>query len=174
MCRSPALTQVPSPRLAQRLTQGHSQPGGPQKQWCHIPRPSSTGLLLAPVSIQADIFFHFSGKKHLVDYLKPARDRATRLPGAVPRRLGTYPPPHARPTSSPLRCERGDHTRKEHPQPRSGLHSPSLASFQLPASPQGTGRSQQAHGEEEEEEVAMQAGASSEAAILSSGTGSPR
>lgn len=56
MCRSPALTQVPSPRLAQRLTQGHSQPGGPQKQWCHIPRPSSTGLLLAPVSIQADIF----------------------------------------------------------------------------------------------------------------------
>lgn len=56
MCRSPSLTQVPSPRLAQRLTQGHSQPGSPQQQRCHIPRPSSTGLLLAPVSIQADIF----------------------------------------------------------------------------------------------------------------------
>lgn len=135
------------------------------------PKTQQHGTAAGPCVYTSRYFFHFSGKKHLVDYLKPARDRATRLLGAVPRRLGTNLPPHAHPTSSPLCCERGDHTRKEHPQPHSGLHSPSLASFQLPASPQGTGRSQQAHGEEE---VAMQAGASSEAAILSSGTGSPR
>lgn len=124
MCCSPSLTQVPSPKLAQRLTQEHSQPGWPRGPQGALSNNGATsqdpaaGGCCWPLCQCRRIFFPFLGKKTPGGLPQACKREGYMLSRSRAQKAGDIPPTSCQPHVFPAALGAGG-PRKEGASPTS-------------------------------------------------------